>query len=102
MKSLVRKFKSIWKFNYLYSHRSWKKYDKKKKKKYNLESIEITQEQQLSTLRIPQLNGVVDRKNQTLQEMSRAMLKEQSIPFEESGIYFHLSPKCNSTKIHYG
>ncbi|GJX59277.1 retrovirus-related pol polyprotein from transposon TNT 1-94 [Tanacetum coccineum] len=30
--------------------------------------------------RTPQSNGVVERKNRTLQEMSRAMLNEQSIP----------------------
>ncbi|GJZ59769.1 retrovirus-related pol polyprotein from transposon TNT 1-94 [Tanacetum coccineum] len=33
-----------------------------------------------STLRTPQSNGVVERKNRTLQEMSRTMLNEQSIP----------------------
>ncbi|GJZ24905.1 retrovirus-related pol polyprotein from transposon TNT 1-94 [Tanacetum coccineum] len=31
-------------------------------------------------LRTPQTNGVVERKNRTLQEMSRTMLNEQSIP----------------------
>ncbi|GKB18111.1 zf-CCHC domain-containing protein [Tanacetum coccineum] len=31
-------------------------------------------------LRTPQSNGVVERKNRTLQEMSRTMLNEQSIP----------------------
>ncbi|GJY80666.1 retrovirus-related pol polyprotein from transposon TNT 1-94 [Tanacetum coccineum] len=31
-------------------------------------------------LRTPQLNGVVERKNRTLQEMSRTMLNEQSLP----------------------
>ncbi|GKC73239.1 retrovirus-related pol polyprotein from transposon TNT 1-94, partial [Tanacetum coccineum] len=33
-----------------------------------------------SAPRTPQSNGVVERKNQTLQEMSRTMLNEQSIP----------------------
>ncbi|GJS57766.1 retrovirus-related pol polyprotein from transposon TNT 1-94 [Tanacetum coccineum] len=33
-----------------------------------------------SAPRTPQLNGVVERKNMTLQEMSRTMLNEQSIP----------------------
>ncbi|GJS19282.1 retrovirus-related pol polyprotein from transposon TNT 1-94 [Tanacetum coccineum] len=33
-----------------------------------------------STLRTPQSNRVVERKNRTLQEMSRTMLNEQSIP----------------------
>ncbi|GJS03496.1 retrovirus-related pol polyprotein from transposon TNT 1-94 [Tanacetum coccineum] len=33
-----------------------------------------------SAPRTPQLNGVVERKNRTLQEMSRTMLNEQSIP----------------------
>ncbi|GKA83238.1 retrovirus-related pol polyprotein from transposon TNT 1-94 [Tanacetum coccineum] len=33
-----------------------------------------------SALRTPQSNGVVERKNRTLQEMSRIMLNEQSIP----------------------
>ncbi|GJT12155.1 retrovirus-related pol polyprotein from transposon TNT 1-94 [Tanacetum coccineum] len=33
-----------------------------------------------SALRTPQSNGVVERKNMTLQEMSRTMLNEQSIP----------------------
>ncbi|GJT96396.1 retrovirus-related pol polyprotein from transposon TNT 1-94 [Tanacetum coccineum] len=33
-----------------------------------------------STLRTPQSNGVVKRKNRTLQEMSRTMLNEQSLP----------------------
>ncbi|GJY79891.1 retrovirus-related pol polyprotein from transposon TNT 1-94 [Tanacetum coccineum] len=33
-----------------------------------------------SGLRTPQSNGVVERKNKTLQEMSRTMLNEQSIP----------------------
>ncbi|GJS86318.1 retrovirus-related pol polyprotein from transposon TNT 1-94 [Tanacetum coccineum] len=33
-----------------------------------------------SALRIPQSNGVVERKNRTLQEMSRTMLNEQSLP----------------------
>ncbi|GKE30830.1 retrovirus-related pol polyprotein from transposon TNT 1-94, partial [Tanacetum coccineum] len=33
-----------------------------------------------SALRTPQSNGVVERKNRTLQEMSRTMLNEQSIP----------------------
>ncbi|GJX32541.1 retrovirus-related pol polyprotein from transposon TNT 1-94 [Tanacetum coccineum] len=34
----------------------------------------------LSAPRTPQLNGVVERKNRTLQEMSRTMLIEQSLP----------------------
>ncbi|GJR18990.1 retrovirus-related pol polyprotein from transposon TNT 1-94 [Tanacetum coccineum] len=33
-----------------------------------------------SALRTPQSNGVVERKNRTLQEMSRTMLNEQSLP----------------------
>ncbi|GJZ84145.1 retrovirus-related pol polyprotein from transposon TNT 1-94, partial [Tanacetum coccineum] len=33
-----------------------------------------------SALRTPQSNGVVERKNKTLQEMSRTMLNEQSLP----------------------
>ncbi|GJZ97298.1 retrovirus-related pol polyprotein from transposon TNT 1-94 [Tanacetum coccineum] len=33
-----------------------------------------------SALRTPQLNGVVERKNRTLQEMSRTMLNDQSLP----------------------
>ncbi|GKA66995.1 retrovirus-related pol polyprotein from transposon TNT 1-94 [Tanacetum coccineum] len=33
-----------------------------------------------SAPRTPQLNGVVERKNRTLQEMSRTMLNEQSLP----------------------
>ncbi|GKA04577.1 retrovirus-related pol polyprotein from transposon TNT 1-94 [Tanacetum coccineum] len=33
-----------------------------------------------SAPRTPQSNGVVERKNRTLQEMSRAMLNEQSLP----------------------
>ncbi|GJX31394.1 retrovirus-related pol polyprotein from transposon TNT 1-94 [Tanacetum coccineum] len=33
-----------------------------------------------STLSTPQSNGVVERKNRTLQEISRTMLKEQSLP----------------------
>ncbi|GJS80529.1 retrovirus-related pol polyprotein from transposon TNT 1-94 [Tanacetum coccineum] len=33
-----------------------------------------------SSPRTPQLNGVVERKNRTLQEMSRTMLNEQSLP----------------------
>ncbi|GJV76680.1 retrovirus-related pol polyprotein from transposon TNT 1-94 [Tanacetum coccineum] len=33
-----------------------------------------------SALRTPQLNGMVERKNRTLQEMSRTMLNEQSLP----------------------
>ncbi|GKB36157.1 retrovirus-related pol polyprotein from transposon TNT 1-94 [Tanacetum coccineum] len=33
-----------------------------------------------SALRTPQSNGIVERKNRTLQEMSRTMLNEQSIP----------------------
>ena len=33
-----------------------------------------------SAPRTPQSNGVVERKNRTLQEMSRTMLNEQSIP----------------------
>ncbi|GJS61286.1 retrotransposon protein [Tanacetum coccineum] len=33
-----------------------------------------------SAPRTPQSNGVVERKNRTLQEMSRTMLKEQSLP----------------------
>ncbi|GJS06055.1 zf-CCHC domain-containing protein [Tanacetum coccineum] len=33
-----------------------------------------------SALRTPQSNGVVERKNMTLQEMSRTMLNEQSLP----------------------
>ncbi|GJW06894.1 retrovirus-related pol polyprotein from transposon TNT 1-94 [Tanacetum coccineum] len=33
-----------------------------------------------STLRTPQSNGVVERKNKTLQEMSKTMLNEQSLP----------------------
>ena len=33
-----------------------------------------------STPRTPQSNGVVERKNRSLQEMSRTMLNEQSIP----------------------
>ncbi|GJZ03055.1 retrovirus-related pol polyprotein from transposon TNT 1-94, partial [Tanacetum coccineum] len=33
-----------------------------------------------SALRTPQSNGVVERKNRTLQEMSRIMLNEQSLP----------------------
>ncbi|GJU12008.1 retrovirus-related pol polyprotein from transposon TNT 1-94 [Tanacetum coccineum] len=33
-----------------------------------------------SSLRTPQSNGVVERKNRTLQEMSRTMLNEQSLP----------------------
>ncbi|GKB45134.1 retrovirus-related pol polyprotein from transposon TNT 1-94 [Tanacetum coccineum] len=34
----------------------------------------------LSAPRTPQSNGVVERKNRTLQEMSRTMLNEQSLP----------------------
>ncbi|GKA72721.1 retrovirus-related pol polyprotein from transposon TNT 1-94 [Tanacetum coccineum] len=34
----------------------------------------------LSALRTPQSNGVVEKKNRTLQEMSRSMLNEQSLP----------------------
>lgn len=33
-----------------------------------------------STLRTPQQNGVVERKNRTLEEMSRTMLNEHSLP----------------------
>ncbi|GJY94803.1 retrovirus-related pol polyprotein from transposon TNT 1-94 [Tanacetum coccineum] len=37
--------------------------------------------------RTPQSNGVVERKNQTLQEMSRTMLNEQSIPQKYTSTY---------------
>ncbi|GKC24498.1 retrovirus-related pol polyprotein from transposon TNT 1-94 [Tanacetum coccineum] len=40
-----------------------------------------------SAPRTPQSNGVVERKNQTLQEMSRTMLNEQSIPQKYTSTY---------------
>ena len=34
----------------------------------------------ISALRTPQQNGVVERKNRTLQEMARTMLSEANLP----------------------
>ncbi|GJT17155.1 retrovirus-related pol polyprotein from transposon TNT 1-94 [Tanacetum coccineum] len=41
---------------------------------------EITKDGKVIAPRTPQSNGVVERKNRTLQEMSRTMLNEQSLP----------------------
>ncbi|GKA24038.1 retrovirus-related pol polyprotein from transposon TNT 1-94 [Tanacetum coccineum] len=40
----------------------------------------------LSAPRTPQSNGVVERKNRTLQEISRTMLNEQSVTVQNSGV----------------
>ncbi|GJR19811.1 retrovirus-related pol polyprotein from transposon TNT 1-94 [Tanacetum coccineum] len=47
-------------------------------------------------LRTPQSNGVVERKNRTLQEMSRTMLNEQSLPQKKPTLdYFRVfGSKC--------
>nr|GEU40635.1 retrovirus-related Pol polyprotein from transposon TNT 1-94 [Tanacetum cinerariifolium] len=43
-------------------------------------SVHTARSRSVHTTRTPQSNGMVERKNRTLQEMSRTMLNEQSLP----------------------